>query len=178
MTLDKIERKSKIIELKLTPKIEVRKDFFGDDIKLPTIGVVASTISHQDLNLGQSFVLANKETYKISVAIFKTLGELITGKRDVKELGGPVKIAQYSGKTVSMGFVTILWFMAMISLNLGVMNLLPVPMLDGGHLVYYFIEAIRGKPVSEQIQMFGLKVGMVLLGSMMLLALFNDFMRL
>ena len=65
-----------------------------------------------------------------------------------------------------------------MSVSLGILNLLPIPMLDGGHLVYYFIEAIRGKPVSEQIQILGLKVGMLLLGSMMLLALFNDFMRL
>lgn len=76
------------------------------------------------------------------------------------------------------GLGNLYLFMALMSVSLGILNLLPIPMLDGGHLVYYIIEAIRGKPVSEQIQMFGLKIGMVLLGSMMLLALFNDFMRL
>ena len=68
--------------------------------------------------------------------------------------------------------------MALMSVSLGILNLLPIPMLDGGHLVYYIIEAIRGKPVSEHVQIVGLKIGMVLLGSMMLLAIFNDFMRL
>lgn len=68
--------------------------------------------------------------------------------------------------------------MALMSVSLGVLNLLPIPMLDGGHLVYYIIEALRGRPVSEQVQLFGLKIGMALLGTMMLLALFNDIMRL
>ena len=77
-----------------------------------------------------------------------------------------------------MGWQTFISFMALMSVSLGILNLLPIPMLDGGHLVYYFIELIRGKPVSEQIQLVGLKIGMVLLGSMMLLALFNDIMRL
>ena len=77
-----------------------------------------------------------------------------------------------------MGWETFISFMALMSVSLGILNLLPIPMLDGGHLVYYIIEAIRGKPVSEQIQLVGLKIGMVLLGSMMLLALFSDFMRL
>ncbi len=87
-------------------------------------------------------------------------------------------IAKVAGQSAEMGWQTFISFMALMSVSLGILNLLPIPMLDDGHLVYYFIELIRGKPVSEQIQLVGLKIGMVLLGSMMLLALFNDIMRL
>ena len=145
---------------------------------MPTLGISASTINHQNLNLVKSFVMAGQETYKISIAIFKTLGELIVGKRDIKELGGPVKIAQYSGKTVSMGIITVLWFMAMISLNLGVMNLLPVPMLDGGHLFYYIIEAIRGKALSLKTQEIGFRIGLSLILALMVFTTVNDLRNL
>lgn len=174
----KIKRGEKNFETKITPKIQVRKDFFGDEVKLLTLGITASKLNHQDLNLLQSFVTANKETYKISIAIFRTLGELISGQRSVKELGGPVKIAQYSGKTVSMGIVTVLWFMAMISLNLGVMNLLPVPMLDGGHLFYYIIEAARGKALSLKAQEIGFRAGMSLMLALMAFTTINDITNL
>lgn len=106
------------------------------------------------------------------------MAELITGKRDIKELGGPVKIAQYSGKTVSMGLVTVLWFMAMISLNLGVMNLLPIPMLDGGHLFYYIIEAIRGKALSLKTQEIGFRIGVSLVLALMIFTTINDIRNL
>jgi len=174
----KIKRGDKIFDVKITPKIQVRKDLFGDDVKVATLGVSAATTSHQDLNLGQSFIKANQETVHISMMILKTLGELITGQRSVQELGGPVKIAQYSGKTVMMGLTAIIWFMAMISLNLGVMNLLPIPALDGGHLFYYIIEAIRGKALSVKTQQYGFQVGMALLLVLMMFTTFNDVRNL
>jgi regulator of sigma E protease len=174
----KIKRQDKILDVAIMPKIQARKDFFGDEVKVATLGVSAATTSHQDLNLGQSFVRANQETLHISGMILKTLGELITGQRSVKELGGPVKIAQYSGKTVMMGVTAILWFMAMISLNLGVMNLLPIPALDGGHLFYYIIEAIRGKDLSQKAQQYGFQVGMAMLLALMMFTTFNDVRNL
>ena len=178
--LFKIERKSKILEFKITPRIQVRKDFFGDEVKLKTLGIAsgAKNIIHQDLSITQSFAKANGETYRIGVAIFKALGELITGKRSVKELGGPVKIAKYSGKTAEMGLTAVLWFMAMISINLGVMNLLPVPVLDGGHFFYYVIEAIRGKALSQKTQQFGYRIGLSLVLSLMVFATVNDVVQL
>jgi len=176
--LFKIKRGAEIFEIKITPKIQVRKDFFGDEIKMGTLGVSASQTTNQDLNLGQSFVVANQETYRVSIAIFKALGELITGKRSVEELGGPIKIAQYSGKTVEMGITAVIWFMAMISINLGVMNLLPVPVLDGGHLFFYAIEAIFKKPLPQKVQKVGFQIGLSLVLTLMIFTTFNDIWRL
>jgi regulator of sigma E protease len=173
-----IRRSGKIIELKTKPQIQLRKDFFGEDVKIRTIGIIAAEVSQQELNLLQSFTRANYETYRLSTAIFKFLGELVTGKRDVSELGGPIKIAKYSGKTVEMGFLVVLWFMAMISVNLGVVNLLPIPALDGGHLFYYLVEAIRRKPLSMTVQNFGFRIGMSLVLLLMVFVTLNDIRQL
>ena len=176
--LFKIQRNEETFEIKIAPKIQTRTDFFGEEVKIATLGVGTSAIEHKDLNLGQSFLEANKETYNTTIAILKAFGELITGQRSVKELGGPVKIAKYSGKSVEMGALTVLWFMAMISLNLGVMNLLPIPVLDGGHLFYYVIEAIRGKPLSQKIQQIGFQIGLALVATLMIFTTINDIGQL
>lgn len=174
----KISRGEEIFEMNITPKNSLRQDFFGDEVKMGTLGVTASEVTHRDLNLGESFVQANVITYKTTLAIFKALGELITGRRDLQELGGPIKIAQYSGKTVSMGFETVIWFMAMISLNLGVMNLLPIPVLDGGHLFFYVIEALKGRPLPQKVQQVGFRVGLSLVLALMVFTTVNDIRNL
>ena len=173
-----IKRGAKIIFLEATPKIQARQDLFGDVVQLKTLGISTSTSSHVDLNLRESFVRANAETYKVAVTIFKTLGELITGSRSVKELGGPVKIAQYSGRTVDMGIAAVAWFMALISINLGAMNLLPIPVLDGGHLFYYIIEALRGKPLSHKTQQIGFRFGLSIVLALMIFTTINDVLNL
>jgi regulator of sigma E protease len=174
----KIERETKIFEVKITPKVELRKDFFGDEIKLGILGITASVADHKDLNLLQSFFESTKQTYQISGSILHALGELVTGKRDFKELGGPIKIAKYSGKTVEMGLSAVAWFMAMISINLGVMNLLPVPVLDGGHLFFYAIEAIFKKPLSQKVQKIGFQIGFSMVLTLMIFTTFNDIAQL
>ncbi|MBF7687167.1 RIP metalloprotease RseP [Acinetobacter rathckeae] len=126
----------------------------------------------------EAFGKAIDKTYDISGMMLNSMVKMVRGLIGLDNLSGPITIAKVAGQSAEMGWQTFVSFMALMSVSLGVLNLLPIPMLDGGHLLYYFIEAIRGKPVSEQIQLFGLKVGMVLLGSMMILALFNDFMRL
>ncbi|OFD25357.1 RIP metalloprotease RseP, partial [Acinetobacter baumannii] len=126
----------------------------------------------------QAFEMALDKTRQISSMILNSIVKMVKGLIGLENLSGPITIAKVAGQSAEMGWETFISFMALMSVSLGILNLLPIPMLDGGHLVYYIIEAIRGKPVSEQIQMIGLKIGMVLLGSMMLLALFNDFMRL
>ncbi len=173
-----IEREKQILKINITPKYQVSKDFFGDEIKTGMLGITASQTIHEDLNIGQSFAQANAETYKISLAIFDAIGELVTGKRSVKELGGPIKIAKYSGKTVTMGITVVAWFMAMISINLGVMNLLPVPMLDGGHLFFYIIEMVIKKPLPQKAQNIGFQIGMALVLTLMLFTTFNDVQQL
>lgn len=170
----KIERGAEIIEQKVTPRNQMRLDIFGEEVKLGTIGVIASETLHQDLNFGQSFVKANQEVFAMTKAVFKALGELVTGKRSIEEMGGTIKIAQYSGKSVEAGITMVLWFAAMISINLGVMNLLPVPVLDGGHLCFYLIEAIRGKPLSQKTQEIAFRVGFSFVLTLMLFTTFND----
>jgi regulator of sigma E protease len=129
-------------------------------------------------NPAQALMMAVDKTGQISGMILNSMAKMVRGLIGLDNLSGPITIAKVAGQSAEMGWQTFISFMALMSISLGILNLLPIPMLDGGHLVYYFIAAIRGKPVSEQIQIFGLKIGMVLLGSMMLLALFNDFMRL
>jgi regulator of sigma E protease len=126
----------------------------------------------------EALVMAVDKTGQISGMILNSMVKMVRGLIGLDNLSGPITIAKVAGQSAEMGWQTFISFMALMSVSLGILNLLPIPMLDGGHLVYYVIELIRGKPVSEQIQLFGLKIGMVLLGSMMLLALFNDFMRL
>jgi len=126
----------------------------------------------------EAFTMALDKTGQLSSMILSSIVKMVRGLIGLDNLSGPITIAKVAGQSAEMGWQTFISFMALMSVSLGILNLLPIPMLDGGHLIYYFIELIRGKPVSEQIQLVGLKIGMVLLGSMMLLALFNDFMRL
>ena len=126
----------------------------------------------------EALFMAVDKTGQLSSMILNSIVKMVRGLIGLDNLSGPITIAKVAGQSAEMGWQTFISFMALMSVSLGILNLLPIPMLDGGHLVYYFIELIRGKPVSEQIQLVGLKIGMVLLGSMMLLALFNDFMRL
>lgn len=120
---------------------------------------------------------ANK-TWSLIVLSIDMIGKLITGDVSMNNLSGPISIAQGAGDSASFGFVYFLGFLGLISINLGIINLLPLPVLDGGHLFYYFIEVITGKPVPENIQNIGFKFGTIALLSLMGIALFNDLSRL
>ncbi len=173
-----LQRGGEIISINLVPKISLSKNIFGEEQKTPLIGVGASKFEYRQLSLGSAFVNANIQTYQLSAAILKTVGELVVGNRSIKELGGPVKIAEYSGKSMSAGFLMVIWFMAMISVNLGVMNLLPIPVLDGGHLLFYIIEAISGKALPEKVQVVGFQIGFAILTALMLFTTSNDIYNL
>ena len=110
--------------------------------------------------------------------MLKMLYRMVLGDVSVKNVSGPIQIAQYAGYSAAIGLVSFLSFMAIVSVSLGVLNLLPVPLLDGGHLLYYLIEVVTGSPVSERAQIVGQQVGLTLLAMLMGLAFYNDIMRL
>ena len=118
------------------------------------------------------------KTWEITLLTFRFIGKIFTGEVSPKHLGGPITIAQGAGAYASYGFVFFLNFLGMISVNLGIINLLPIPVLDGGHLLYYFIEMIRGKPIPESFQDVGYRIGMLLVLSLMVFTIFNDVSRL
>ena len=125
-----------------------------------------------------SLLLATEKTYEISIFSLKMLGKMLVGEASIKAVSGPISIASYSGKSAEKGFVSWVAFLALLSISLGVLNLLPIPLLDGGHLLYYMVEAVKGSPVSDQVMMIGQKIGFVLLGFLMIIAFYNDLNRL
>lgn len=118
------------------------------------------------------------KTWDTSIFSLKMLGRMLTGQVSLKSISGPVTIADYAGKSANMGLKTFLSFLALVSISIGVLNLLPIPVLDGGHLMYYMVEIFKGSPVSEYVMLVGQKIGFAVLGLLMTLAIFNDFNRL
>lgn len=179
----KILREGKVLDLKIMP--QTKRDAMGNET-----GLIGAGIAAQEFKIPADYVLkvqhspvealflAVDKTWQLSVMTVNGIVKMVRGLIGLDNLSGPITIAKVAGQSAEMGWQTFLSFMALMSVSLGVLNLLPIPVLDGGHLVYYFIEALRGRPVSEQVQMIGLKIGMFLLGAMMLLALINDIMRL
>ena len=118
------------------------------------------------------------ETWDMSIMTLKVMGRLITGEASLKNISGPITIANYAGKSALIGFSAFLTLLAIVSLSLGVLNLLPIPMLDGGHLLYYVIELVKGSPVSERVEAIGMRIGMSVVGVLMVVAIYNDIGRL
>ena len=118
------------------------------------------------------------KTWEVTTLTLRTLWKMLTGKASVENLSGPISIAQYAGQSATIGLVAFLGFLGIVSVSLGVLNLLPVPILDGGHLLYYLVEFIKGSPVSEAAQLFGQKIGIAMLLALMSVAFYNDILRL
>ncbi len=119
-----------------------------------------------------------RQTWDMSAFSLRMLGKMVTGELSWRNLSGPVSIADYAGQSARVGWYAYVSFLALISISLGVLNLLPVPVLDGGHLVYYGLEALRGRPLSERFMEITQKAGLAVIAAMMVLALFNDLTRL
>jgi len=126
----------------------------------------------------ESVARASARTWDVSTFTLKMLGKMIVGEVSLKNLSGPITIADYAGQSAQLGWLAYLSFLALISISLGVINLMPVPLLDGGHLMYYVAEIVKGSPVSDRVMEVGQQVGMVLLFSLMAFALYNDISRL
>lgn len=126
----------------------------------------------------EAFGVATVKTWKLSVLTLRMIGKMIVGEVSVENLSGPITIATYAGYTASVGLTSFLYFLAVVSISLGVLNLLPVPLLDGGHLMYYLIEIIKGRPLSDEFQARMQQFGILVLVMLMTLALYNDIARL
>ncbi len=132
----------------------------------------------QHYSIAESLVLAVDKTWTTSVFSLKMMWYMVTGQTSWKSISGPVTIASYAGETAGMGLKPFLSFIALVSISIGILNLLPIPVLDGGHLMYYMAEIIKGSAVTEQTMLLGQKVGFGLLGLLMTLAIFNDINRI
>jgi regulator of sigma E protease len=137
-----------------------------------------ATLTEVRYGFGESLARAIGKTWETSLFSLQMLGKMLTGDISLKNLSGPITIADYAGQSAQVGWIAYKSFVALISISLGVLNLLPVPLLDGGHLMYYTVEILKGRPVSERAMQIGQHIGMAVLFTLMLLALFNDVNRL
>lgn len=135
-------------------------------------------VGYERINPLEAVGVAVQRTYELTAQILSALGQIITGTRTANELGGPIRIAQLSGQMADDGMINFVLFMAALSINLGLINLLPIPMLDGGHLAFYAVEAMRGRPLNKTIQEYGFRIGLAFVLFLMIFATWNDLMNL
>ena len=138
------------------------------------LGAYNNEINHVKLGPAQSIYHAVNEVYYVSISSLKYIGAMIFGKADTSQLGGPIRIAKISGQVAEFGVLAFISMMAYISISLGLINLFPIPLLDGGHLMFYCFEKILGRPLSQKTQEGFFRIGMFLLLSLMFFATFND----
>ncbi len=141
-------------------------------------GVLDRYRADQRYSFGESFGVALKRTWSMSALTVRMVGRMITGEVSAKNISGPINIAQYAGYSASGGLVSFLSFLAIVSISLGILNLLPIPMLDGGQVVYQVLEAFKGSPLSERAQLIGQQIGIVILVVLMSFAFYNDLARI
>ncbi len=169
-----IERGGAQRTIALTPAKVVERDRFGNAVESAKIGITPASGRSVPVSLAEAPGVAVHQAWGMTRQMAEVVGQLLTGNRSVKDLGGPLKIAKASGEQASLGFAALIFFAALISLNLGFMNLLPLPMLDGGHLLFYGIEAVRRRPVSVATQHYAFRLGFVALAGLMIVVTFND----
>lgn len=170
-------------QLSLKPASKQDKDENIGYIGVKNVVVIPEEI-RQEMQMVEQYALFDSvaeavgKTWQMSVLTLKVLGKLVTGEASLKNLSGPITIAKYAGLSARIGAEQFFSFLAIISISLGVLNLLPVPMLDGGHLLYYLIEIVKGSPVSEAVESLGQRIGMAVLLMLMTIAIYNDILRL
>ena len=165
-------------ELRVTPTPTELTDRFGYRYEIGLLGIARSGMEYIKRDPLTALLQAGTETWSLSVGTLKAMWQIVIGTRAVDELGGPLRIAQMSGEVAQGGMVAVLWFMAVLSINLGLINLFPVPVLDGGHLLFYAAEAVRGKPLGQRAQEYGFRIGLALVLTLMVFATWNDLVHL
>ena len=173
-----VERDGEEVSMMVTPKLVEKTDRFGNAVRYGELGVGRVGVKYVQHDPLKAVWAATKETAELTAMTLRALGQMIAGTRGTDELGGPIRIAQLSGQVAEEGVVTLFWFMAVLSINLGLINLFPVPMLDGGHLMYYLVEAVRGKPLGERAQEYGFRIGLAMVVTLMVFATWNDLVQL
>ena len=169
-----VYRGERQIHLTIVPDREKQADRFGNEFEIGRLGIGSPAPVITPLPATEVLGAAVRHTRDIVVAMVSTLWQIISGTRSVAELGGPIQIAKFSGQTVTLGWLPFVEFMAMISINLGFINLLPIPLLDGGHLFFYLLEAVRRRPLNPVVQEWAFRSGLALLLAFMLFVTFND----
>jgi regulator of sigma E protease len=164
--------------LRVTPSRTELTDRFGNHYQIGLLGIARSGMEYVKRDPATAIMQAGTETWDLSVSTMKALWQIIIGTRATDELGGPLRIAQMSGEVAQGGVVAVLWFMAVLSINLGLINLFPVPVLDGGHLLFYAAEAVRGKPLGQRAQEYGFRIGLAMVLTLMVFATWNDLVHL
>lgn len=173
-----LARDATIISKKIIPQAFINKDIIGTEIKSFKLGIMTDHIELENQSLFSSIKLAITECIELSYMSLKAMKQIILGTRSIKELGGPIKIAQYSAKSAEYGIKSLLWFMALLSVNLGLINLLPIPVLDGGHLLLYLIEYSFGRKIASKVENFGFQIGLILLIMVTIFVTYNDLSSL
>ena len=174
----KVKRSYDEIILKVKPDMVLSEDDLGNQLNKRMVGIKLGAynneINHVKLGPAQAIYHAAHEVYYVSISSLKYIGGMIAGKADTSQLGGPIRIAKISGQVADIGILAFISMMAYISISLGLINLFPIPMLDGGHLMFYGIEKVLGRPLSQKTQEGFFRIGMFLLLSLMFFTTFND----
>lgn len=177
-----VDRGGKVVTLTVTPQYRELKDQFGNVQRIGLLGVSRSLqqddLIKQEFGPLEAISQGTKETYFIAARTLDYLWGVVSGREAADQLGGPIRVAQVSGQVATQGFVPLLTLAAILSVSIGLLNLMPIPMLDGGHLVYYAAEAVRGKPLSERTQDIGFRIGIALVLLLMVFATWNDVLHL
>lgn len=173
-----IERAGERQTLMLTPQMIEDEDGLGNKIQRPIIGIRSTEIKLEDVGFGVAIWEATKKTYSICETTLRAVGQIVTGDRKISELKSPIGIAKLSGQATEKGVNMTIWLMAMLSANLGLINLFPIPVLDGGHLLYYAAEAARGRPLAERIQEWGYRTGFAAILALMAVTVYHDIVNI
>jgi regulator of sigma E protease len=177
-----VDRKGTQLVLKATPALKEIKDNFGNVHRIGILGITRSTapedLKFQPVPAPRAVLMGVQETWFVIDRTLSYIGGVVVGRESTDQLGGPIRIAQMSGQVASAGFVALLHLAAVLSVSIGLLNLFPIPLLDGGHLLFYGIEALRGRPLSERAQEVGFRIGLAIVLMLMIFATFNDIVHL